>query len=38
MLVMGAEEFKKRRKGYGYSSISAALFGFFVTFQGFFLG
>jgi hypothetical protein len=35
MLVIGADEFKK---GYGYLTIAAALFGFFVTFQEFFLG
>ncbi|MFD2680318.1 DUF3953 domain-containing protein [Bacillus seohaeanensis] len=33
MAVMGADELKKGRKGYGYLGIAASLFCFFVTFQ-----
>jgi len=36
MLVMGLEEFKKGRRGYGWMGIVVFLFGFFASLQVFF--
>ena len=36
MFVMGLEEFKKGRKGYGWIGIVVFIFVFFVSLQGFF--
>ncbi|UOQ92240.1 DUF3953 domain-containing protein [Halobacillus shinanisalinarum] len=37
MLVMGVEEFRKGRKGYGYLGVAVSLFAFFVSLQSIFL-
>lgn len=37
ILIIGIEEFKKGRRGFGILSIAVCLFAIFVSFQGFLL-